>query len=254
MIDLHCHILPGVDDGARTLEEALKMAELAVADGCRVVVATPHQRRDEWSLPEASVLEQLLGAMKRAVPQLELQLGAEVRVDSDLVRELLGPKRGGILTLAGSSYLLLEFDPEGFGPEPVFLVEELRSLGFRPIVAHPEVTLPLFMEEGLLARMVEAGARLQVTAASLVGRYGPEAERAAWSLIEEGLVHFVASDAHRPDWRPPGLREALRRLELRLGRQAAEALTIDHPARVIQDLPLAHLPARNLAPAAKRRQ
>lgn len=254
MIDLHCHILPGVDDGARTFEEASKMAELAVADGCSVVIATPHQRRDEWSLPERPVLEQQLASIQRTVPQLALRLGAEVRVDSDLARELVGPKRGGILTLAGSSYLLLEFDPEGFGPEPVFLVEELRSLGFRPIVAHPELTLPLLMEEGLLTRMVEAGARLQVTAASLLGRYGPQVERKAWSLIEEGLVHFVSSDAHRPDWRPPGLQEAFRKVELRLGRQVAEALMIDHPARVIQDLPVSHLPIRHLAPAAKRKQ
>ncbi len=249
MIDVHIHLLPAVDDGARTFEESVAMAERAFAEGCTLLVATPHQRRDEWDLPPRSVLDERLMSISRAVPQVALHLGAEVRVDSDLTRELACPDRCGILTLADSSYLLLEFDPEGLGPEPVALVEELGELGFRPVVAHPEVTLPLLEEEGLLAEMVEAGARLQVTAASLVGTYGSAVEGTAWSLVEAGLVHLVASDAHRQDWRPPGLREALRQLEFRVGRNAAEALTIDNPYRVVRNLPLI-----DVVPQTRRRR
>lgn len=238
MIDLHLHLLPGVDDGARSLAEAVAMARIARQEGCTALVATPHQRRDEWTLPPPAILEQLLARIEEQVPGLALYLGAEVRVDSDLGRELARPGRSGILPLAGSSYLLLEFDPEGFGPNPLSVLEEVGALGYRAIVAHPELLPPLLEPPGLVERMVEGGAALQVTAGSLVGEFGPHPRRVAWELLEAGLVSLVASDAHREDWRPPGLREVFQLLESRIGSNRAEALVFGNPACVLQDRPI----------------
>ena len=129
-----------------------------------------------------------------------------MRVDSELLADLARPDRAGVLALAGSRYLLLEFEPSGLGPDPVELVRELLAEGWLPIVAHPEV-VPFFWEsnDDLLAHLVEAGALFQVTAMSLTGEFGKGAKSRVWELLRAGCVQFVASDAHRPDWRPPGL-------------------------------------------------
>ena len=138
MIDLHLHLLPGVDDGAQSLEQALAMVRLAAADGCSVLVATPHQRRDEWANDDARRLADRLaelaelatlppGRAQASVPQL--LLGGEVRVDSELLADLAKPGRSGVLSLAGSRYLLLEFEPDGVGPDPVDVVHELHRRG-----------------------------------------------------------------------------------------------------------------------------
>ncbi len=189
-----------------------RCARLAAADGCRVLVATPHQRRDEWANDDPRRLADRLAEVALKLPRQEnatvpqLLLGAEVRVDSELLADLARPERAGVLALAGSRYLLLEFEPHGVGPDPVELVHELLAQGWEPIVAHPEV-VPFFWEndDALLPRLVEAGALFQVTAMSITGEFGKGAKARAWELLRAGCVSFVASDSHRPDWRPPGL-------------------------------------------------
>lgn len=246
MIDLHLHLVPGVDDGAQSLEQALAMARIAAADGCRALVATPHQRRDEWSNEDprrlADRLAEVTARLQRedqgALPRL--LLGGEIRVDSELLADLARPERSGVLSLAGSRYLLLEFEPSGFGPDPVEIVQELLAEGWWPIVAHPEV-VPFFWESGddLLARLVEAGALFQVTAMSITGEFGKATKSRVWELLRAGSVQFVASDSHRPDWRPPGLAAARRALARELGEALAADLTETHALAVIEDRPLA---------------
>jgi protein-tyrosine phosphatase len=240
VIDLHTHVLPGVDDGAETLEQAVELCRLAAADGCTALVATPHRRRDEWAdLPEAE-LERRLGQVRAAVGESpRLLLGGEVRVDSDLARDLDRPDRGGTLPLAGSRYLLLELEPRGFGPDPATLVAELAAAGWRPIVAHPELTPWLAREPEQVDRLAAAGALFQLTAASVAGDFGRVPRERALELLEAGHAHFVASDAHRPDWRPTGLSRARREIERRFGAERATALTELHPRAVLEDRPLA---------------
>lgn len=240
MIDLHLHLLPGVDDGARDLEQAVGMARLAVEDGCEILIATPHQRRDEWETSDPALLAAALEALAGRLPgRPRVALGAEIRVDSDLLSDLARPGRAGIQPLAGSRYLLLELDPFGLGPEPVELVRELCAEGWIPILAHPEVTPFLWEEEGTLPeRLVEAGALLQITAASVTGEFGRGPRQRAWELLEGELVHFVASDAHRPDWRPPGLSRARTAIGQEFGEAMANALTIDNPRAVFENRPL----------------
>ena len=239
MIDLHVHLIPGLDDGAASLDEAIELCRLADLDGCTTLVATPHRRRDEWpDLPEADLARRLAEVGSAAGGRPRLLLGAEIRADSDLARDLSRADRGGALTLAGSHYVLLELEPRGFGPDPAALVAELARAGWRPIVAHPELTPCLVREPGSIARLAAAGAFFQITAMSVTGEFGRAARERAFALLDAGHAHFLASDAHRADWRPTGLAAARDEVERRFGRARAEALTELHPRAVLEDRPL----------------
>ncbi len=239
MIDLHCHLLPGVDDGPRTLEESRRMLAMAAADGVRVAVATPHQRGDLWSNLDRGPLEAGLDALRAVAPDgLELRLGAEVQVDSDLLAEVERLPASGLLTLAGSRFLLLDWEAVPVGPDPRDVVNELAVAGFRPVVAHPE-RLPWMAEDGrLLAELVDLGGHLQLTAGSLLGAFGRHPRACAERLLDAGLAHFVASDAHDPAARPPLLKATFDHLGQRWGEAAARRLLVDNPRAVLEDRPL----------------
>ena len=238
MIDLHCHILPGVDDGAANLADAVAMCRLAHADGCAAMVATPHQRHASFPGATREALEAALAELTAALAGdgPRLFLGAEVRVDSELMADLELPGSEA-LALAGSRYLLLELPRTEVGPPPEEVVHELLLAGWRPVLAHPEV-LP-WLEVPRLAALVEGGAMLQVTAAAVLGEFGRFPQQRVWELLEDGLVHFVASDAHSPTWRAPGLSKARALLERRLGAATARQLVEDNPSSVLADVPLA---------------
>lgn len=237
MIDIHSHVLPGVDDGAESLEQAAAMCRRALEDGCTAIVATPHFHHPQW--PEQSLDEhRRLRASLQAALGLEIRVcgGAELRVDSHyfevldrLSGDLAGPR------LADSSYLLIEFDWEPVGPSPRSVVHETLLAGYRPIVAHPELYDWLRQPPDLLASLVDRGARLQVTAASLVGTYGRAARTAALRLLDADLVHFVASDCHNLKQRPPGLSDARRLVAKRCGEEHAQRLFELNPQAILED-------------------
>jgi protein-tyrosine phosphatase len=240
MIDLHCHILPGVDDGAQSLAEAVEMCRLAAADGCEAMVATPHQRRGEWWNADRGRLAVLAADLQEAVgPGFRVLLGGEIHVDSELLAEVEKlPDGGGILPLAGSRYLLIEFGSAGTAAESLHLIHELVVAGWRPVIAHPELIPWLAPDLALMALLVSRGALTQVTAMSLTGEFGRRPQNDAVALLEAGLVHFVASDSHGVRRRPPGLRRAYRTIAGRWGEEAARRLTHDNPRAVIEDRPL----------------
>ncbi|HRC84099.1 MAG TPA: hypothetical protein PK413_00665 [Thermoanaerobaculia bacterium] len=218
MIDLHCHILPGIDDGARDFDEAVAMCRLAAQRGCEAMVATPHQFHAHWANDEPAVLERLLARLQERVgPQPRLYLGAEIRVYTGLLEELERWPASSALPLAGSRYLLVEFDRRGYGPEPRELIHELVVAGWQPIIAHPE-HYPWLMENlDLVEELMARGALCQITGMSLAGGFGRNAQLACRELVDRGWVHFVASDAHGVSSRPPGLAEAYRLLEADAG-------------------------------------
>jgi protein-tyrosine phosphatase len=242
MIDLHCHVLPGIDDGARSLGEAAEMCRLAAADGCEVLVATPHQRRGPWWNDDRGHLAGLVQDVQDVIgPSPRVLLGGEVHVDSpsELLAEVAQlPEGGGILPLAGSRYLLIEFGQTGTESEAANLVHELSVSGWRPILAHPEFIPWLAEDHGLVARLVSLGALTQVTAMSVTGDFGRAPQQDALALIGAGLVHFVASDSHGPRRRPPGLSRACRTISGRFGQAMARRLSTDNPRAVIEDRPL----------------
>ena len=251
MIDLHCHILPGIDDGARTLEEAVEMCRAAAADGCTAMVATPHQRRGSWWNGDRARLAELRSAVAAALAQeapelrFEVLAGAEVHVDGQLLAEaealaaFFTPDAGeGIVPLAGSRYLLLEFGG-GEPPEAAAdLVHELVVAGWRPILAHPEHIPWMAGDLAAVERLVALGALCQVTAMSVTGEFGRRAQTDTLRLLDAGLAHFVASDSHGVKRRPPGLSRARRAIAARWGEELAARLCEENPRSVVEDRPL----------------
>lgn len=242
MIDLHVHVLPGVDDGPADLDEASAMCALALGDGVDTLVVTPHQRHEMWENNDPAVLEAARSRLQEHVgPRPRLLLGAEIRVDGELLNELDRDGGRSLLPLAKSRYLLLEFPPFPLQLQPRDVVRELTLAGWRPIVAHPE-RLPWLAEEpALLAALVDEGALLQVTGMSITGRMGRRAEECCEHLLDEGLVHFVASDGHDPAKRPPLLSAAFRAVAGGWGEGTAYALTTTNAEKVLTDAPLGEL-------------
>ncbi len=240
MIDIHSHILPELDDGAANLDTGTEMCRLAAIDGCTAILATPHQRTASWWNCEGAKLCSTLEALRSAVGTTpRLYLGGEVRVDPGLLSALAEPDLGGTLPLAGSTYLLLEFDRRGLGGlDAEGLTQELRLEGWRPIFAHPEFIPDLAQDLDLMRRLVEAGALFQVTAMSLTGDFGRRSRVLAESMVEADLIHFAASDAHDLTRRPPGLSRAHRHLASKYGEALARRLTSENPQAVVENRPI----------------
>ena len=239
MIDLHCHILPGVDDGPATTDASLAMARAAVADGVVGMVATPHVREDypfaSSEIPERT--HELNDALRGAEIPLEVLPGAEV----GLTRALdMSDGELHAVTLGDTSYVLVE-SPYAWATD--LFEQDLFSLqvrGVSLVLAHPERS-PSFIEDvDRLARIVERGVLCSVTAASLQGRFGRTIKQTVVSMFEAGLVHNVASDAHNPDRRPPVLSPAFAALEPDLPGLAAQRdwLVSDVPRAILRDEPI----------------
>ncbi|HEU4963699.1 MAG TPA: CpsB/CapC family capsule biosynthesis tyrosine phosphatase [Bacilli bacterium] len=211
MIDLHCHILPGLDDGAQTLEDALEMARIAVADGITDIVATPHTRDGVYRNDAEAVLaavESFQRELEAAEIPLRIHPGAEVHVHVEFVENLLD---GNTLTIGnGRKYVLLELPVQSIPRFTDELIYELSVEGITPIIAHPERNVALRENPNRLAEWIEQGAIAQVTAGSLLGKMGERAKKTAELMVQRRLVHVVASDAHNSGRRRPELGEAYR--------------------------------------------
>ena len=241
MIDIHCHIVPDVDDGARSLEEAIAMCRRAAEDGCRAMVATPHVRHERWWNADHAELERRLNLVRQHLgPTPALFLGGEIACHSTSYDEILeGPRSGRVPNLAGSTYGLLELDWQGFGsPSPEELMHEASIAGWRPVLAHPERVPWLMRDQGLLEALIDLGTLFQITAGSLTGELGRESRQSAHQLLDAGWAHFVASDAHDLDRRPPVLSEAYQLVENQWGADVARVLFVDNPRAVIENRPL----------------
>lgn len=240
MVDIHAHLLPGIDDGPATFDEAVALCRAVAAEGCRAAVATPHQHHEIWWNGEPERLSGLLAELQRAVgPELRLYGGGEIHVGDRTLAELDRWPEGELVPLAGSRWVLLELDRHQPDPDPLGLVHELVVAGWRPVLAHPEEYAWLMEDEALIDRLIDRGARLQVTAANFLGERGRGgAAAAARALVAAGRVHFVASDAHGTARRPPRLAEAFRELARSFGEPVAHLLTSANPAAILEDRPL----------------
>ena len=234
MIDLHTHVLPGLDDGARSLEDSLAMARAAAEDGVRILAATPHVRSDYPT--SAAEMERLLAQVRQAVVaagiRVDLLGGGELALEEAARLDDAELKRFG---LGGGNALLLEFPYYGWPLELEMLLFSLHTRGFRTLLAHPERNADVAERPDRLQPVVEAGTLVQVTAGSLDGRLGPSARRAGRKLLELGLVHVVATDAHAPE----GPRSGLGTVAQSIGdRGLARWLTEDAPAAILSGEPL----------------
>jgi len=238
IVDIHSHLLPGLDDGARTLETARRMCERYVTEGVSTVVATPHLCDPRFPVTPQDVrrgVQELSAECRSRNIQLNILPGGDVRLVPELLSRL---ERGDVLTLGDTGrYLLLEL-PTQTVPAIQDLVDELAERGVRVIVSHPERNMELWWKPGGLARLVEWGCLVQLTGDSLLGGFGRAARRSAERFLRAGLVHVVASDAHSLRSRAPSFREVRKRLDCLVGEEVTRELLATNPERITRGEPL----------------
>lgn len=234
MVDIHAHLLPGIDDGAKSVEQALNMARLAVADGVATLVATPHHLNGVYRNPAGRIrrhCDMLSRKLGEEGIDLEILPGSECHLVPELPAALA---EGTAMTVADRGRAVLVELPVHHVPRGASeIIEEIQSLGLQPIIAHPERNTQLARDSALLREWVEAGCLAQVTAQSCVGKFGPQARAAAREMVQLGLVHFVASDAHRDQRRIPELTPGRGAIEGWICPEVGELLSETFPRALI---------------------
>jgi protein-tyrosine phosphatase len=242
MVDIHAHILPGVDDGARTLEESLEMLRIAAQSGTTDIVATPHANAQFPYDPAKiqSAYETLRSAAEGIT--INIHLGADFHLSYvNLLAALAEPQR---FTINTHQYLMVEL-PDFFSISFISdTLLQLLSSRFVPIITHPERNISLQADLKEVEYWVHQGVRIQITAQSMTGRFGSDAKRAADKLLKSKLVHFVASDAHDCSDRRPDLTAAYKYVENLRNRAEADALFIHNPAATLYGAPLIEIQKR----------
>jgi protein-tyrosine phosphatase len=236
MIDLHCHLLPGIDDGARDLATSLEMARMAVADGIRIQACTPHITPGIYDNEGPQIrlaVEELAGALYDAGIDLYLVTGADVHLAPRLVE---GMQSGRIPTIADSRYFLLE-PPHHIVPQRLDeVVEDLCAAGYVPVITHPERLSWIETHYSYIKRLFAAGAWIQLTAGSITGAFGSQPRYWAERMLDEGIVHLIATDAHNTGRRRPSLASARDAVATRLGEAEAEHVSVTRPLGIVKNL------------------
>ena len=230
MVDIHSHILPGLDDGSKSLEESIAMVETAKQSGTTDIVATPHAN-SQYTFDPQKIAEHA-SALTAAVPGIKIHTGCDFHLSFENIQDALqDPSK---YTINHKQYLLVEFpDMVTFTTTPQIFAE-LRSRGMVPIVTHPERNLFLQERTKDLEAWVREGCYVQITALSFLGTFGKKARDSANDMMKHGLVHFVASDAHDLSYRTTSLKEAFDYVADRFGRDRAEQVFIYNPRAVIE--------------------
>ncbi|HEY2421730.1 MAG TPA: CpsB/CapC family capsule biosynthesis tyrosine phosphatase [Neobacillus sp.] len=217
MIDLHCHILPGIDDGAQDLSESIRMAQQAVKQGIRTIVATPHHLNNKYENPKQQILravEDLNQTLIQEKIDLTVLPGQETRIYGELVTGIDG---GEILSVDLTPYLLIEFPSNHVPRYTEKLFYDLQMRGIAPVIVHPERNQEIIEHPEILYQLVKKGAATQITAASICGDFGKKVRSFTFDLIEANLTHFIASDAHNTTTRTFRMREARTVIKERYG-------------------------------------
>lgn len=240
MIDLHCHIIPYIDDGARSAHIACAMARHAVRSGVTTIVATPHcnlaGRMNYRDRDYFLTLGMFRALLKQEGIDLTVLPGAEVFVRPSNIRALIEADR--LVTLNRSRYLLVEFPFDCSGRVISRLLDAIAHRGLVPVVAHPERYDAVQDSPQLVARWFSQGYIIQLNKGSLLGRLGSGAARCSNHLLRHGLAHVIASDAHDPKYRPTGFQSLIPSIEPIVGREYLRLLLRTNPQRIISDLPI----------------
>lgn len=237
-VDIHCHCLPGLDDGPADLDASLRLCRQLVEDGITTVVATPHQLgqagQDNLANRVRAAVKALQSALESESIPLIVHPGGDVRLDPRLPQLI---DLDAVLTLADRrTHLLLEL-PHDVLINLTPLVTRLNAMGITTILSHPERHQVLARQPMHLLRWLEQGMLLQVTSGSLIGEFGELAQKVAWDWLGSGLVALVASDAHG-DKRPPRMTAAINAIASELGQPVARRVCIENPARIIRGEPV----------------
>ena len=235
MIDIHCHILPEVDDGPKTWETAEEMCRLAAQDGIEHSVATPHA--NDRYFYDRDYLLQLLETLQHRVGDIpKLSLGCDFHLSYENMQSaLMTPQK---YCIGNSRYLLVEFSNFSISQQVDDWFQQMQSLEITPIITHPERNPILQQDLERVRHWIDLGCAVQVTASALTGFWGARAQKVAHCLLKEKAVHFLASDAHETRRRIPLLSAARKIVEKEYGEELAEALVLDNPGAVVNDQPL----------------
>jgi protein-tyrosine phosphatase len=235
MIDIHLHILPGIDDGPETMQESLALAKLLVQEGIHSAVATPHYN-DKFPPCSAAEIQERVNDMQQELDRynipLRLSAGHEALIRPGLIEDI---QAGQLATLNGSRYLLLELWNNAWLPATERVIFELRAFGIVPIIAHPERCHVIQQDTNRLAALLRQGALAQLMASSLIGMQGDTARRTAEILLKKRLVHCIASDAHGVHTRPPCVIQGLQRARQMLGQALVHQMIETLPAAIINN-------------------
>jgi protein-tyrosine phosphatase len=242
VIDLHCHILPGLDDGASDIGVSLAMARIAVAQGIETIACTPHILPGVYHNSGSSIRPAVAALQERlageAIP-LRLVTGADVHMCPDFVS---GLHSGQLISLADSRYVLVEPPHHTAPPHFESFFFNLVAAGYVPILTHPERLFWVPSHYDSIERLVRAGVWMQVTAGSFAGAFGRNALYWAERMLDEGCVHLIATDAHDTGRRPPDLARGCEIVAKRAGAEEAQRLVLTRPQAVLQDQPPSSVP------------
>lgn len=243
-VDIHCHCLPGLDDGPATMDESLELCRLLSRDRIKTVIATPHQLGRFDTYNQAAKIREKVAAVNKELSKSNISLsvtaGADVRVD-ERIPELI--KNDEVLTLAdGGKYILLELPMYVFiDIEP--LVVSLSAMGISAVISHPERHPLATKRAEVLVKWINHSASLQITAGSLLGSFGSIAQEAAWQFLNSGTRVLVATDSHNVTDRRPCMRAAFELIRNNLGDYTAELVCIENPKRVLEGKEILTVPS-----------
>ena len=242
MIDLHCHMLPAIDDGASDLTVSLAMARMAAADGIEVTACTPHIMPGVYDNHGTDIRQAVRGfqaVLDEAGIALKVVCGADAHLDPSLCD---GLRDGRVPALNDTRYFLFEPPHHVAPPRLDHAAFDLMAAGYQPVLTHPERLTWIEGHYDLMRRLMRAGVWMQITAGSLTGRFGRRPRYWAERMVDEGLIHIVATDAHDLTKRPPLLAEAREALVGRVGEDEATHMVVTRPRGILSDAPPASLP------------
>ena len=231
--DMHCHIIPGVDDGSRDIDMSMAILKKEYKDGVRNIILTPHFRRRMFETPGHKIKEkyELLREKAAAVwPDLHLYLGCEFHSNMDLAELVEKDER---FRMAGSDFLLLEFSSRHTATDIRERTYETLSCGLTPIIAHVERYDPIYENLDFAEELIHMGARLQVNADSIIGNDGRQVKKFCKNLMKYDMLSFVGSDAHDLSSRACHIGECARYIEKKMGKAYAEEILIDNPSEIL---------------------
>ncbi len=243
MIDIHSHILPDLDDGAKTWEQSLEMARMAVEDGIRIIVATPHLFKnrviDVHQINNKEIILQRITEFRQKLLENDLPLEIIPGCDFPLGVESLELLQGDLVLTINDSrrYLLLELPDNFLPPATEEICYHLQTQGITPIITHPERHFVIQEMPQKLKRLIDLGCLAQLTGQSLTGGFGRAVKKFSRQLLKQGYIHLMATDAHNSHHRPPRLSGALTELSRLIGEKRARAMVTDLPQRIINGEP-----------------